>query len=261
MVASLPALTVAAGLMESTMLSETAGHAPAGSSVVMVSVTTPAVISADDGVYWALVSEALLNVPVPDVVHVEEDAAPPRDPFNVYDDPEHIVASVPALTVASGFMVRVMLSLTASQGPAGSFVVRVSVTDPAEISAADGVYTGFSNVALLNVPVPEVDHVDEVALPPLVPFNVYVLPEQIAAFVPALTVAAAFMVSIIVSPAAVQTPGGSSVVIISLTEPEVMSDADGVYVAFRRDALLNVPLPEVVQVDDVEVPPRDPLNM
>ena len=53
--------------------------------------------------------------------------------------PEQIVASTPALTVAMGFMVKTIASLTAEQGPAGSLVVMVNVTERADISAADGV--------------------------------------------------------------------------------------------------------------------------
>ncbi|HEX5001193.1 MAG TPA: hypothetical protein VFW78_01750, partial [Bacteroidia bacterium] len=67
--------------MVSTILSEAAVHAPAGSSVVMVSVTTPAVISAAEGVYVAFTMVASSKVPVPDVVQVEEVALPPRLPF------------------------------------------------------------------------------------------------------------------------------------------------------------------------------------
>jgi hypothetical protein len=50
MVALLPAPTVAMALMVSTISSTAAGQGPAGSLVVMVSVTVPAVMSAGDGV-------------------------------------------------------------------------------------------------------------------------------------------------------------------------------------------------------------------
>ena len=49
---------------------------------------------------------------------------------------EQMVWSAPALTVAAGEIVTNRLSLTAGQGPAGSFVVIVSVTVPAVLSAA-----------------------------------------------------------------------------------------------------------------------------
>ena len=82
-----------------------------------------------------------------------------------------MVALLPALTVATGLMVNSIASLTAVQVPAGSSVVIVNVTNPAVISAAEGVYVAATKIALSNVPVPEVVHVDEVALPPLVPDN------------------------------------------------------------------------------------------
>src|SRR5690606_12668126 len=50
MVTGAPASTVAKGLMVKTTLSDTDGHAPAGSLVVSVSVTVPAAISPALGV-------------------------------------------------------------------------------------------------------------------------------------------------------------------------------------------------------------------
>ena len=79
---------------------------------------------------------------------------------------EQIVASLPALTVAAGLMVRIIISFTALQVPIGSSVVSVNVIEPIIISAADGEYTAFNNVASLNVPLPEVVQVEAVALPP-----------------------------------------------------------------------------------------------
>ena len=70
-------------------------------------------------------------------------------------------------------------SETAGQGPVGSFVVKVKVTVPAVMSAADGVYTAFTKEALLKVPVPLVVQVLLVADPPRVPAKVTVLPAQI----------------------------------------------------------------------------------
>ena len=74
---------------------------------------------------------------------------------------EQIVRAVPALTIGVGLIVITTWSVTAAQGPAGSFVVNVNVTVPALISAALGVYTALSEVAPgLNVPVPPL-HVPE----------------------------------------------------------------------------------------------------
>ena len=50
-----------------------------------------------------------------------------------------MVAFEPAETVAAGLMVKSIVLFTATQGPAGSLVVIVNVTEPAAISAADGV--------------------------------------------------------------------------------------------------------------------------
>jgi hypothetical protein len=50
-----------------------------------------------------------------------------------------MVAAPPEDTVAIGLMVRTIVESTAPQGPAGSSVVIVKVTEPAVISAAEGV--------------------------------------------------------------------------------------------------------------------------
>jgi hypothetical protein len=65
-----------------------------------------------------------------------------------------------------------MVSTAALHGPVGSFVVNVRVTEPAEISFAEGVYTAVADVVLLNVPDPEVDQVKLVAPPEIAPANV-----------------------------------------------------------------------------------------
>ena len=83
-----------------------------------------------------------------------------------------MVASTPALAVAVGLMVSTITSVAAGQGPAGSLVVMVKDTVPEVMSAAEGVYTAFTSVALLNVPVPDVVQVEAVALPPRVPDKV-----------------------------------------------------------------------------------------
>jgi hypothetical protein len=69
-------------------------------------------------------------------------------------------------------MVNTIVDVTALQGPAGSLVVKVKVTLPAAISAAEGVYVAVKSDVLLKVPDPEVDHKAEVAPPPMVPANV-----------------------------------------------------------------------------------------
>ena len=80
--------------------------------------------------------------------------------------------------------------------------------------------------ALENVPLGAV-HVEVVALPPLVPANVIVPPEQTVCGAPALAVAAGFTVITTVEVAAVHgpAPSGSFVVKVSVTVPVVI---DGV---------------------------------
>ena len=81
------------------------------------------------------------KVPSPLVVHVMDDAPPPKDPVSVCVDPSHMVASIPALVVGAGSTVSVMLSVAALHGPppSGSSVVMVSVTVPPDMSVAPGV--------------------------------------------------------------------------------------------------------------------------
>ena len=137
---------------------------------------------------------------------MEEVALPPITPASVYVPPAQIVAAEPAVAVAAGLIVNTIVLVTKPQGPAGSLVVKVNVTEPAAISAADGVYTAVAEVAELKVPVPEVVHVKLAALPPIEPAKVYVLPAQIVAAEPALAVAAALIVTVLVALAAAQPP-------------------------------------------------------
>jgi hypothetical protein len=126
--------------MVSTITSVAAAQGPVGSFEVMVKVTVPADISAADGVYTAVAEVASLKVPVPGVDQVNEVAEPEIEPasVNVVVDAQ-IVTSAPAFATAIGLIVNTIASVAALHGPAGSFVVKVKVTEPAEISAADGV--------------------------------------------------------------------------------------------------------------------------
>ena len=141
MVVSTPAFTMGIGFTVITIESAAAAHgpAPSGSLVVIVSVAVPLVMSFAPGVYSALGSAALSNVPSPFVVHVIDDAPPPKAPASVYVDPSQIVVSTSALTVASVLIVSVMLSVAAGHGPGGSSVVMVSVTVPLVMSVLPGV--------------------------------------------------------------------------------------------------------------------------
>ena len=68
---------------------------------------------------------------------------------------------------------------TELHGPAGSFVVNVSVTVPAMISAGLGVYVDVNELGSLNIPVPVDVHVDVVAEPPIIPARVTIEPLQL----------------------------------------------------------------------------------
>ncbi len=69
--------------MVSIIPSVAAAQNPAGSFVVMVSVTLPEVKSADDGVYMGLSNVLLLNVPEPDDDQETDVALPPIEPDKV----------------------------------------------------------------------------------------------------------------------------------------------------------------------------------
>ena len=73
--------------------------------------------------------------------HSMDEAPPPKEPASVCVDPSQMVASIPALVDAAGFMVSVMLSLATLHGPppSGSSVVMVSVAVPADRSLLPGV--------------------------------------------------------------------------------------------------------------------------
>ena len=92
--------------------SDTALQTPAGSSVVKVNVTEPAVISAADGVYVAFnVALSGLKVPVPPL-HVPLVALPLTDPASVTAGAsEQTVWSTPALETAGGLTVTVAVLL------------------------------------------------------------------------------------------------------------------------------------------------------
>src|ERR1041385_7970055 len=174
------------------MASLTAPQGPVGSFVVSVSVTPPADISAAVGVYVAFNVEALgLYVPAPPL-HVPVAAPPPITPAScTAGDDVHAFRSWPASAVAAGRMLMVIASLTWPQGPLTAFVVSVSVTVPAAISAALGVYTAFKVEASgLNEPAPPL-HVPAGAPPPTTPASVTCgLVEQTIWSTPAFAVAA-----------------------------------------------------------------------
>lgn len=160
MVASEPAFTVAGAVTVSTTSSCAVAQGPEGSLVVNRKVTVPVLpaIGVKVTVAGVVVAAVLLNwlvalvmLPVtPTMLHVPLLAAPPmEEPVRVYAEPEHIVASVPALAVAVAFTVSTISSLTAGQVPAGSLVVRRKVTVP--VLPAMGVKVIVAGVAVAAV--------------------------------------------------------------------------------------------------------------
>ena len=112
-----------------------------------------------------------MNVPAPEVVHKIVPFAA-LAPVTVAVTFAQIVCEPPAVAVGNGVIVNTIESVAEVHVPAGSLVVNVSVTVPAVLSAAEGVYTAVADVALLNVPVPEVVQVKLVATPPIEPARV-----------------------------------------------------------------------------------------
>jgi hypothetical protein len=82
----------------------------------------------------------LISEKVPD----DADQIPPVlvpdiEPFRVTVPPKQMEVLFPAFTTGAAVIVNITLSETAEQEPIGSFVVKVSATEPALISAALGV--------------------------------------------------------------------------------------------------------------------------
>ena len=156
-----------------------------------------------------------------DALQVPVVALPPIVPFRVTIPPAQIVWVVPALAVAPLLIVMSTVLVATPHGPVGSFVVSVRVTVPLVI---DGVYVALRSFTSEKVPVGALQ-VLVVALPPIVPLRVTVLPAQIVWVVPALAVATGLTVISTVLVAMPHGPDGSSVVRVRVTVPLVM---DGV---------------------------------
>ena len=151
-------------------------------------------------------------------------------------------------------------SVVTPQTPDGSSVERVIVTAPFVISIALGVYVVIALEALSKVPVPALDQVEVVAVPPIVAEIPTVCPAQISWSTPASAVGTSTNVNETMSKLGSQGPTGSSVVRIKSTSPAIKSAALGVYVAFNKPGLSKVPEPLVVQVPEVADPPIEPFK-
>ena len=173
----------------------------------------------------------LLKVPPPAVIdHAPVDALPPTlAPVKVMAVGAadwQAVKVAPGVTVGAGLILIVRVALTGTQEPAGSFVVKVNVMVPLKLAA--GVYVTVEGLAtkpvLLKVPPPDViDHAPVPALPPtLAPAKVMAVgaaDSQTVKAAPGVTVAAGLIVIVLVALTALQVPGGSSVVNVSVTVP------------------------------------------
>jgi len=153
--------------------------------------------------------------------------------------PAHTGCGGPAFAVATGLIVIVIVDIAAGHGPEGSLVVKVSVTVPAVISAALGVYVAFKKLAFGEKLPPPPLHDPLVALPPTIPFKLTVPPAQIVWVLPALAVATWSTVIITVEVTAGQGPAGSLVVSVSVTVPLAIL---GVYVDVKELRFEKVPL-------------------
>src|ERR1041385_5891033 len=149
----------------------------------------------------------------------------------------------------------VIWSLTCEHGPAGSFVVSVSITLPAARSVGDGAYVAFSaDGPRLNGPPTPPLQVPPAARPPTLPASwIGELVAHTSWSGPASTVAGASMNTSIRSLTCGQGPVPAALRSGSPTLPDAISAAVGVYVALRADAPgLNEPAPPL------HVPPEAP---
>ena len=151
-------------------------------------------------------------------------------------------------------------SVVMPQTPDGSSVERVIVTDPFVISFALGVYDVIALAALSKVPVPKLDQVEDVAVPPIVAEISTACPAQISWSTPASAVGTSTNVNVAISKLGLQGPIGSSVVRIKSTFPAIKSAVLGVYVAFNKFSSSNDPVPLEVQVPEVADPPTEPFK-
>jgi hypothetical protein len=132
------------------------------------------------------------KLPVPEEVQVPPVAEPPTvPPKGAVGVRPLTVWLPPALAVAARRMVTATCAVAAAQGISWPVEVSVSVTVPAAISFADGLYVAPSVVAFgAKVPVPEDVQRPPVAPPPTVPpKGAVALLEQIVWLPPALAVA------------------------------------------------------------------------
>jgi hypothetical protein len=156
-VASGPALAVGE-VTKDNFIELVATGQPVLPTAVRVRFTDPKDLSAIVNAYVGVSVVPLVKVPVPDVVHDRLAKFVAEAPEIVKLLPEeHALLSLPALAVASLFMVNVIEFDADAQG-AFPVAVSVNVAVPVEISFVPGVYSGFKDVELLKVPSPDDVH-------------------------------------------------------------------------------------------------------
>jgi hypothetical protein len=207
-------------------------HVPCVPVTVIVSVTVPAVISAALGVYVAVADVAFgVYVPAPP----DHNTVPfEAEPCKACELTAQSVASDPAFAVGTCAGLLLIVSTTASlvvapvHVPCVPVTVIVSVTVPAVISAALGVYVAVADVAFgVYVPVPP----DHATVPfEAEPCKACELTAQSVASDPAFAVGVIvlFMVITTWSVTTPHGPAGSLVDKVKVTVPAVISAALGV---------------------------------
>ena len=164
------------------------------------------------------------------------------DPVDV---PLQFTLTCAEVSMGNGFIVIITDEDVEEQGPApsGSLVLRVSVTVPAVISAALGVYTAFNVFRFgVKVPFPPVQF-PKVAAPPMVPFNATVLPAQICLLLPALALTPGLTVTVTLNGVPVQLPATGVTLYVTVATLLVVLVRVWLIAAWLAWALAPVTLP------------------
>lgn len=199
------------------------------------------------------------KVPEPDVVQFPVPAPPVITPDNCKVVFAQIEVSFPANAAGGGVIIIVTVSETALQVPFPVDVI-IKSTNPFVISVADGEYVIAKLVVEGEiVPVPIVDQIPVVVAPLITAVKFASgLFEHTFTSAPAETEGPSVIVTTITS---VMTEQEFVELKVSVTEPEVVSAALGIYVAFKVLSFgLNIPLPLVLQIPVLEVPFTVPFN-
>jgi hypothetical protein len=207
-------------------LSVTAGQGPLLVDV-KVKITLPAVISAAVIVYLVVRLVVETMPPMPELVHAPVEPPPPIVPerpiVGVVEQSDWLT---PAFTIAGCRIIIISVSESGKQFPL-LVEVKVSVTEPAAISAGPGVYDAVSTLAAgEKVPLPDVVQLPVEAPAVTDPLRAKGLVLQLEPPVPAFTTGDGVMEITRLSVAVGQTPF-ASVVNVMVTDPAALSAAEG----------------------------------